>query len=292
MVDLILFPSSFLSVKKVDEDLQEEYEAVKETGLFDVVFFGYDSWFREGRLVLNEAPSEMRRALMRGWMMKPQQYEAFYEALLQQNIQLITTPKEYELMHIFPNVHSYFGEDTARMSIYPLHEQIDIAEVKKNYSRFMIKDFVKSVKGTEFPGFFDTSVTQEDFDALMEVFYRYRGELLTGGICVKEFLDLKLYEGKPNEYRVFYVNHQVLSVSRNIGQSLLTPQPPKELAEKYKGLPSVYYTVDYAELSDGTWKVLEAGDGSVSGLSLKQDATSYFRGLYYALSQQQEEGNF
>ena len=131
MVDLILFPSDFFDTSKVDEDLQEEYEAVKETGLFDVVFFGYDSWFREGRLVLNEAPSEMRSALMRGWMMKPQQYEAFYEALLQQNIQLITTPKEYELMHIFPNVHSYFGEDTARMSIYPLHEQIDIAEVKK-----------------------------------------------------------------------------------------------------------------------------------------------------------------
>lgn len=283
MVDLILFPSGFLSVKKVDEDLQEEYEAVMTTGLFDVVLFGYDNWFREGRLVLSEVPSELRKAVMRGWMMKPEQYEDFYEALLQQNIQLITTPKEYELMHIFPNVYSYFGEDTARMSIYPLHQRINIDEVKENYNRFMIKDFVKSVKGTEFPKFFDASVTQEDFDAWMEVFYKYRGELLTGGICVKEYLDLKLYEGRPNEYRVFYANHEVLSVSRNAGQSPVTPQPPRELVEKYRGLPSVYYTVDYAELAEGTWKVLEAGDGSVSGLSQKQDAVSYFRSLYYAL---------
>ena len=58
----------------------------------------------------------------------------------------------------------------------------------------------------------------------------------------------------------------------------------KELVEKYKNLPSIYYTVDFAELADGTWKVIEAGDGSVSGLSEFQDAEQYFRALYYALN--------
>ena len=56
MVDLILFPSSFFSIKKVDEDLQYEYDAVKATGLFDIVLFGYDKWMNEGTLVLNETP--------------------------------------------------------------------------------------------------------------------------------------------------------------------------------------------------------------------------------------------
>lgn len=37
MVDLIVFPSSFFSISKVDEDLQSEYDAVKATGLFDVI---------------------------------------------------------------------------------------------------------------------------------------------------------------------------------------------------------------------------------------------------------------
>lgn len=45
MVDLILFPSSYFNVSKVDEDLQDEYDAVKETGLFDIILFGYDKWF-------------------------------------------------------------------------------------------------------------------------------------------------------------------------------------------------------------------------------------------------------
>lgn len=282
MIDLILFPSSFFSIKKVDEDLQGEYDAVKMTGLYDTIFFGYDKWMNEGVLVLNETPSVKRKAVMRGWMLKPEKYEKLYYALSEQNIELITSPADYRQMHIFPNVYNLFGKDTAAMEIYPLHEQIDVGVLKKRFPRFMIKDFVKSVKGTEFPRYFDASVSQGEFDEWMKVFYKYRGELLTGGICVKEFLDLKIYDNRPNEYRAFYVNGEIVTISRNSGQHDYTPEPPKELIEKYRNLPSCYYTVDYAELADGSWKVMEAGDGSVSGLSENQNAEHYFRALYYA----------
>jgi hypothetical protein len=282
MVDLILFPSSYFSLKKVDEDLQSEYDAVMETGLFDVVLFGYDKWVNEGVLVLNEKPDVMRKAIMRGWMMKPELYENLYNMLLTNNIELVTSPTEYKQMHIFPNAYKLFGNDTASMNIYPLHEQINVKEVKLQFDRFMIKDFVKSVKGTDFPRYFDDSITQEEFDKWMQVFYKYRGNLLTGGICVKEFIDLKFYGKCPNEYRVFYSCNEVISVSRNSGQKEYTPEPPKALLEKYRKLPSCYYTVDYAELENGTWKVIEAGDGSVSGLSENQNAEQYFRALYHA----------
>lgn len=282
MIDLVLFPASFFSIKKVDEDLQGEYDAVKMTGLYDTIFFGYDKWVNEGVLVLNETPSVRRKAIMRGWMMKPEQYEKLFHALSEKNIELITSPADYRQMHIFPNVYSLFGKDTAAMKIYPLHKQIDVEVLKRRFPRFMIKDFVKSVKGTEFPRYFDASVSQDQFDEWMKVFYKYRGDLLTGGICVKEFLDLKFYSGSPNEYRVFYVNGEIVTISRNSGQHGFTPEPPKELIEKYRKLPSCYYTVDYAELADGSWKVMEAGDGSVSGLSENQNAEHYFRALYYA----------
>ena len=58
------------------------------------------------------------------------------------------------------------------------------------------------------------------------------------------------------------------------------PEVPKELVEKYNDINSAYYTVDFAELEDGTWRVIEAGDGSVSGLSEFQDAEQYYRALY------------
>ncbi len=281
MLNLILFPSSYFSINKVDEDLQKEYDAASETGLFEIVLFGYDQWFNEGRVVLSKSVMEPCKAIMRGWMMKPDQYESFYKALLEKNIELITNPKEYRLMHIFPNIYKVFGNDTARMTIYPLHKQIDVEEIKKSYDKFMVKDFVKSVKGTEFPKFFDKSIEQAQFDSWMEVFYKYRGNLLTGGICIKEFLNLKFYADKPNEYRVFYINNEIATISRNSGQGNYTSEPPKDLLEKYKQLESCFYTVDYAELDDGTWKVIEAGDGSVSGLSENQDYKQFFRTVYY-----------
>lgn len=280
--DIILFPSSFFSVNRVDEDLQKEYEAARATGLFDILLFGYENWYQEGKLVLTETPDNMRTAILRGWMMKPEQYERFYQALLEHQIRLVTNPEAYRLMHIFPNIYQQFKGDTARMLLYPLREQIPLEEVKKTFRRFMVKDYVKSVKGMAFPRYFDETITQEAFDRWMETFYQYRGSLLTGGICIKEYLDLKFYGDRPNEYRVFYADRKILSICRNSGQGNYTAEPPIKLLEKYKNLPSPYYTVDYAELVDGTWKVMEAGDGSVSGLSEGQDAEHYFRALYYA----------
>ena len=278
MVDLILFPSSFFDTSKVDEDLQKEYDAALSTGFFDTVLFGYDQWFNEDRLVVRGKPDRERSAVYRGWMMKPEQYERFYYGLLEKNIRLITEPEQYALMHIFPNVYESVKADTAKMEIFPLHTRIDVEELKRSFSRFMVKDYVKS--GTEFPRFFDSNVTQDEFDKWMEVFYKYRGELLTGGICVKEFLDLKRYGESTNEYRAFYINHEIATVSRNSGQGNYSPAPPKELIEKYRSLESPYYTIDFAELSDGSWRIIEAGDGSVSGLSEGQDYGQYFRALY------------
>ena len=286
MVDLILFPSSFFSITKVDEDLQNEYDAVLAAGLFEVALFGYDKWFNEDKLVVRDAPDEEHLAVYRGWMMKPEQYERFYNLLLEKNIRLVTKPEHYRLMHIFPNVYEHVKGDTAKMELYPLHEQIDVERLKKSFDRFMVKDYVKSVKGTEFPRFFDKSITQENFDRWMGVFYKYRGELLTGGICIKEFLDLKRYDEKTNEYRVFYINHEIATICRNSGQGNHTPEPPKELIEKYRNLASPYYTVDYAELEGGTWRIVEAGDGEVSGLSDNQDYEQYFRALYQCFKEE------
>ncbi len=283
MVNLVIFPSGYYDVKKVDEDLKKEFEAVLSTELFDVIIFGYDKWFNESKLILSDKPDTLRKAIYRGWMMKPEQYKAFYEKLINNNIELITTPEEYERMHIFPNVYHCFGNDTAKMMVFPLYEQLDIAVLKKNFTRFMIKDYVKSVKGTDFPKFFDITVTQDEFDKWMKVFYQYRGDLLTGGICVKEYLNLKKYGDKFNEYRVFYVNHKVATISKNSAQTPYVNDIPKELVNKYANLDSVYYTVDFAELADGSWTVIEAGDGSVSGLSENQDAISYYRAIYYCL---------
>ena len=280
MTKTILFPSSFLDRKKIDEDMMEEYNAVLQTGLFDTIIFGYDEWFNNQTLKITNVPEEKVSAVYRGWMMKPEQYTAFYNSLMERNIELVTTPEMYSQMHIFPNIYPEIRQDTARIMTFPLHRSICVEDVKHSFRRFMVKDYVKSVKGTEFPTYFDCSITQEEFDRWMEVFYKYRADLLTGGICIKEFLDLKKYGDKTNEYRVFYVNHEVVSICRNSLQGNFTAEPPSQMIEKYRNLGSAFYTLDYAELEDGSWKIVEAGDGSVSGLSDGQDFQAFFRSLY------------
>lgn len=280
MINTILFPSSYFGIRKVDEDMQAEYDAVLNTGLFDVIIFGYEDWFSKGKITLSKRPEERTIAIYRGWMMKPDQYEQFYNALLDNNIELVTSPDDYAAMHVFPNVYEAVKDDTAKMMVFPLHEDLPCDVLRREFSRFMVKDYVKSVKGTDFPKYFDSSVNQDELNHWMETFYKYRGNLLTGGICVKEYLDLKRYGNQTNEFRVFYINHEVATISRNSGQTNMTMNPPDDLIQKYRNLPSIYYTVDYAELADGTWRVIEAGDGSVSGLSENQDYEAYFRALY------------
>ncbi len=271
IVDTIIFPSSVFNAKKVDEDLKNEYDAVVSTGLYKIALFDYIKWFDEDLLIVYGVPDKPCRAVYRGWMMKPEKYEQFYSILLTMGIELITAPDEYYRLHIFPNAYKYVEEDTVKMMTFPLHSRIDINALKKEFGKFMVKDYVKSVKGTEFPRYFDNTVTQKELDERMEVFYKYRGNLLTGGICIKEYVNLKRYGDKTNEYRIFYENHEEATICRNSGQGNYVPKSPEALVEKYKGLPSPYYTVDVAELEDGTWIIIEVGDGSVSGLSDGQD---------------------
>ena len=271
----------------MDEDLAEEYRATHLEGGFETAVFDYQAWFREQRLRLSHVPEQEITAVYRGWMMKPEQYAVFYRELLSQKIRLITTPEMYEKLHLFPRVYPELLPNTARMLTFPLHAEIDVRACLREFGRFLVKDYVKSVKGSEFPAYFDENCSQEAFHVWMELFYRYRGDLLTGGICIKEFLELKRYEGRTNEYRVFYVNGEPISISRNSGQEGTVAEPPTELVQRYRQLGSGFYTLDYAELSDGRFTILESGDGSVSGLALGEDAASFYRKLYRALNQNQ-----
>ena len=75
------------------------------------------------------------------------------------------------------------------------------------------------------------------------------------------------------------------TVEEATDEPVFAAEVPRNLLEKYSDLDSVYYTIDYAELEDGTWKVIEAGDGSVSGLSESQETEEYYRTLYYCLNE-------
>lgn len=280
MIKAILFPCEMFAINEVDSCYQNEFDAVVENGDFELFFYDYEEFVRDGVLHLNKRPEEAVNAMLRGWMLNGNQYKDFYEKLQARNINLITTPEQYCQMHLFPRAYNLINDDTPGILVYPENERnVDLQEIKNNFERFMIKDYVKSEKGTDIPKFFDKQTSEEDFFYWLDVFKQYRGKLFTGGICIKEYVDLKKYGKNTNEWRVFYLNGNILSVSRNSGQKDFAAEVPKSLVAKYRKLPSPFYTVDYGELADGSWKILEVGDGQVSGLSDNQDAKAFFRAI-------------
>ena len=280
MIKAILFPCEMFAINEVDSCYQNEFDAVVENGDFELFFYDYEEFVRDGVLHLNKRPEEAVNAMLRGWMFNGNQYKDFYEKLQARNINLITTPEQYCQMHLFPRAYNLITEDTPGILVYPENERnVDLQEIKNKFERFMIKDYVKSEKGTDIPKYFDKQTSEEDFFYWLDVFKQYRGKLFTGGICIKEYVDLKKYGENTNEWRVFYLNGNILSVSRNSGQKDFAAEVPKSLVAKYRNLPSPFYTVDYGELSDGSWKILEVGDGQVSGLSDNQDAKTFFRAI-------------
>jgi hypothetical protein len=288
MLNNILYPSSYFDATSVNEEYAGEYKACLETGLFSCAVFNYDEWLDGKRLKVTDAPKIMKRTLYRGWMLQAEKYDQLYKELKNYNLLLETTPECYKKMHIFPEIYESIKENTARMLIYPEGSVIRVDEIKRNFDIFMVKDYVKSVKDTDFPKYFESSITQSEFDEDIKKFRNLRGYNFTGGICIKEYLHLRKYNGKTNEYRVFYDNYKFGTVCRNSMQENDTPEPPDCLIEKYANLGSPFYTIDYAELEDGSWKIIEAGDGGVSGLSAGQDEADFYHILFRCFNSQEE----
>ena len=282
MKNTILFPADS-NYKIFDRELKKEYNAVLSLDLFDVKMFNYNLWIDE-KIIDIDDDIKSNKVIYRGFMMKPIEYENFYNDLSTHSINLITKPSEYSKMHIFHNIYDLIKDNTAKSLFFSLDERVNINEIRNHFGKFIIKDFVKSVKNDTFPKCFSSSISQDDLDRYITEFKKYRGKLLTDGICIKEFLNFKYYVDRINEFRVFYMDGNILSISRNSLQVNYSNEPPIELINKYRNLPSNYYTIDFVELEDGNFKIMEVGDGQVSGLSDNQDYEVYYRAMYNCLN--------
>ena len=122
----------------------------------------------------------------------------------------------------------------------------------------------------------ENSLSPNDFFERVVKFKESRGKLFNEGIVFKEYCPLRKYGDKTNEYRIFVYKHKIISVSQNTelgyGQ-----QPNYEFVrEIIQNIDSNYFTVDIAEKEDGSWMILECGDGQVSGLSPGQSEFIYY----------------
>jgi hypothetical protein len=280
----LLYPSDYFDIKEVEQCYEEEYKAACKIPQFDIIRYDYDAFMLSGELKTYPKNLSHGFCIYRGWMLKPKKYRELYERLYHRGVLLINNPDEYDRCHLFPNIYKDIEGYTPKAIWYQQNEEIDWNRVNKEFTKFMIKDYVKSVKGADFPSFFMTPVKKEAMKDYINQFIQLREPLFTKGIVIKEFVDLKRYLDITNEYRVFYLKGQVLTLSKNSNQVDDCPEVPAKFVEKFRGLKSNFYTVDYAELTDGKWIVIETGDGQVSGLSPNQCISHFYDRLCSILS--------
>lgn len=287
MGNTILFPGDYFALNNPNDNFTEELDAVVATDGLDAALFNYDEFVEGAPLRLSKDPETVSKdVIYRGWMMKPEQYRRFYEELKDMGLEPFTSPVCYERMHCFPNAGVMFDDQTPKFMVFPSEQgdvRIDAEVVNSEFDRFMFKDYVKSVKGTGFPQFIETPLSQEELDGLISEFIRLRGDLFTGGIVLKEYVDLKRYDGRTNEWRNFIFNGVSLGIKRNSNQPEDCPTPPDDYLTTRNIVICPFYTVDYAELEDGTWTIVEAGDGQVSGLAASDRPSRFYEEMTHRI---------
>ncbi|MDD9942297.1 MAG: ATP-grasp domain-containing protein [Myxococcales bacterium] len=157
----------------------------------------------------------------------------------------------------------------------------------------IIKDYVKSRKHEWEEACFVPCAA--DRDALRRVavtFVERQGDLLAGGVVVREFRELESIGTHPKsgmpltrEHRVFVLDGEPVAVGRywTDGEYANEDVPLGGFAGTMKAVKSRFFTMDLARQADGDWCIIELGDGQVAGLLDTIPEAEFFAGLASAL---------
>lgn len=273
---IFLLPSEPMNTKKVDSDFQKEYEALVKMD-FKVYLFDHDQFVNYKQLISNIDFSESGDVILRSWMLKEEQYRELYNTLSRNKLNLINTPEQYLNCHYYPNVYKHI-EQWAPKSIWFSDIDPTFVEICRKHigTDIIIKDYVKSEKGFDDIFHLESSLSTSDFFERVVKFKESRGKLFNEGIVFKQFCNLRKYGEKTNEYRIFVFKNRIISISQNT--ELGYGQEPNYdfLMNIIPNIDSNYFTIDIAEKEDGSWMILECGDGQVSGLSPGQSEFIYY----------------
>lgn len=295
----ILFPSDELNSKVINESFELEYNAAKTIG-FDVHLYDEDRFIRDEVLIstLPKLGLEAQHpTIMRTWMMNIDKYKKLYDALYFLGYALINDPEQYKHCHYFSESYYLLENNTPKIvffpnltkelfktNITPVYLDMKLSEMRMNFSSdyFILKDSVKSEKNTPELFKIPLNISGQELHEKIEKFIDKRGKSYNNGIMFKEFVNLLKHSGDlVNEWRIFVLNKNIVSVHKNTGivnDIVHFPDlsPIKELCMNIK---SNFFTIDVAELEDGSWTVIETGDGQVSGLSPGQNELLFYEDL-------------
>jgi hypothetical protein len=286
---ILLFPCEPLSPRRIDPSFATEYEAACLAGFRCIAYSHEDleAGNMEECLRMLPEPGDEKRVLVRGWMVPGETYRLLHEGLTTHGYLPVTAPEAYDEAHYLPLAYRITKGHTARSEWIEGDDAEATWELYKSFRSkdAIIKDWVKSAKSRWKDGcHIPAGTTRERFAEIFRVFREERGRLFNRGVVLREFLPLvergSDIRGLPlvEETRLFFWQGECL-----VPAGRRPPSPMDEIARWTaiaRRFQSPFITIDVALLDDGTWKIVETGDGQVSGLPIGLDPERFYASLW------------
>jgi hypothetical protein len=277
----VLFCADPLNPRRVDDHFAAQADAVRAGG-GTVGLIDHDALTRgDAEAAVRRVPRDLGPAWYRGWMIAADRYGDLASALAAKGGGLVVPPENYRRAHELPGWYGTFASLTPRSVwmaspsgvvppatrlaelVAPLLDAPLNAPDRTRHSG-VVKDFVKSRKHEWHEACFVPSLDRADeLHAVVARMVELQEDSLAGGIVVRAFEDFD----PDGEARVWWVDGEPVLVTPHPDTPDLSREPDLDgVGPLVRALGCRFVTTDLARRVDGTWRVVEVGDGQVSDL--------------------------
>lgn len=283
----LLLPNNLLEPRQADPHFAAEAQAAKNAG-FPILLYSFEqlrSTQSGARIIKTAAPAPGTPVLHRGWMLSDHEYLQLYTALVEAGYQPVTAPSAYNEAHYLPLAYSKLAGHTPESAWITGRDPEAAWALYQSFwdQDAILKDWVKSAKYRWREAcFIPWHTTRYRFFEIFQNFLEDRSSLFEKGVVLRRYHPLRQegvdMRGMPivEEYRLYFVNKRLLFP---VGDG----DGPMQELDRWERiactLESDFLSMDVARQRDGSWIVIEVGDGGVSGLPPSLDPQIFFDAL-------------
>ncbi|MEU0128420.1 MULTISPECIES: ATP-grasp domain-containing protein [unclassified Streptomyces] len=280
-----LFCRDPLRPARPDGAFAQEAAAARQAGA-PVVLVDHDALLAgDAEAAVGRVPRGSGPYWYRGWMIPQGRYGELERALVARGCSLLTDAVAYRTAHELPGWYALFTELTPASVWLPMTSG-NATRGHAPWSRLarplgsgpgIVKDFVKSRKHEWHEACFVPELGDaERLTAVIDRFLALQGDFLAGGVVLRAFE--RFVPG--GEARVWWVDGEPALVTAHPDTPGRSAEPSLgAVREAVRELGCRWVTTDMALREDGVWRVVEVGDGQVSGLPPEDDGGRLFAAL-------------
>jgi hypothetical protein len=279
-VVLILVPADPLRPRRPDEHFAPEVAAARDAGR-DVALIDHDSLAEPdgAERAVARVPGGGGAALYRGWMLTGSQYAALADALAAKGVTLRTSAEQYHQAHELPGWYPALAPLTP-VAVWTAGgggQEFHAACARLGPGPAVLRDYVKSMKHYWHQAAYIPDVA--DHAAAWKVAARFRElreDEFTGGFVLRRYEQFLSAEA-----RTWWVGGTCRLVTAH-------PDTPGDLPPDINlapfspligSLALPFVTADLALRADGTWRVIELGDGQVSDRPASTEPATFLKAV-------------